>query len=300
MAIKSWLTLIAAILMFKAVSADEIITTVYNVIESKKTEKILVLSGSDGRVYKASRSEKNLKLLKSYQGKVVALKFEGSEIRNIEPVTPGQIPVADYDVNHFKYNDLRKVIPTDVGSYEKAKKIFDERMNEGDKKRSECFKRAHIWAYDLWSQLKITSQKVFIFYTERNSAYYTGDRKRWEFHVAPLVIINGSEYVLDGTFMEKPIPLKEWVAHFIMSPNITCPVINKYKEYDNDNAQWSRLCYIMKTPMHYFSPVDIAERDKGVRRNHWVLEELQDAREMFKGYETTYEALDTGKATIDH
>jgi hypothetical protein len=31
-----------------------------------------------------------------------------------------------------------------------------------------------------------------------------------------------------------------------------------------------------------------------------VLEELQDARRAYKGYEETYEGLDTGKSTITH
>lgn len=53
--------------------------------------------------------------------------------------------------------------------------------------------------------------------------------------------------------------------------------------------------------MYHFRPLDIEERDtKGEVRNHWVLAELQDARNSFRGGSDDYEGLDTGKDTIKH
>ncbi len=70
---------------------------------------------------------------------------------------------------------------------------------------------------------------------------------------------------------------------------------------DYEKGQMKRLCYLMKVPMYYFSPLDIENRDKnGIEKNHWVLEELQDARRAFKNYDETYEGYDTGKPTITH
>lgn len=57
----------------------------------------------------------------------------------------------------------------------------------------------------------------------------------------------------------------------------------------------------MKTPMWYFRPLDMRNRDeKGIEKNNWVLMELQDSRRAFKDGTDIYEALDTGRRTVTH
>jgi hypothetical protein len=297
MAMKTWLTFIAFFLLAQSVArADEIFTTVFNVIESQRTERILVLSAADGRVYKTRKSEENLKYFKSFIGKVVKLSFNNDQITNIRRAGANEIDPTVMDLNHFEYNQLRKFAPSDLQSTEEATELFNSMLNDGDRRRSQCFKRAHIWAYDMWSKLGLSTQKVFIFYTQR---YIQLEDFEWWFHVAPLVVVRGEDYVLDGTFMKKPITLKGWKDYFIKSEKVNCPLIKNYQEYSKN--QWKRLCFLMKTSMYYFSPLNIENRDVNkIERNHWVLEELQDARRAFKNYEATYEGLDTGKPTITH
>ena len=301
MAIKKWVTLIAFFLLTQSFAqANELFTTVFNVIESTKTERLLILSSADGRIYKTQKSEANLKYFKSFVGQIVKITFseKGQElfINRIERALTTEVDPSVMDLNHFQYNQLRKFAPTDLQSLEVATNIFSTMLNDGDRRRSQCFKRAHMWAFDMWSKMNISSQKVFIFYTQR---YIQLEEFEWWFHVAPMVVVKGEEYVLDGTFMSKPITVKEWQNYFIKSDKITCPVIANYDEYSKN--QWSRLCYLMKVPMYFFSPLDIENRDVNkMARNHWVLEELQDARRAYKGYEETYEGLDTGKPTINH
>jgi hypothetical protein len=301
MAMKKWMTLIAFFLLTQSFAqANELITTVFNVIESTKTERLLVLSSADGRIYKTQKSEANLKYFKSFIGQIVKINFseKGEElfINRIERAFTSEVDPSVMDLNHFQYNQLRKFAPTDLQSLEVASNIFSTMLNDGDRRRSQCFKRAHMWAFDMWSKMNISSQKVFIFYTQR---YIQLEEFEWWFHVAPMVVVKGEEYVLDGTFMKKPITVKEWQNYFIKSDKITCPVATNYEEYSKN--QWSRLCYLMKVPMYFFSPLDIENRDLNkMPRNHWVLEELQDARRAYKGYEETYEGLDTGKTTINH
>ncbi len=298
---KSRVILVASILFFQNVAkAETIFTTVFNVIESKKTERLLVLSAADGRIYKTAKSKENKELLESLVGKIVKLDFTvtGAEamISNIRPTYANEVDEKTYDLNHFQYNQLRTFAPTDLQSYEKVDQLFQNMLNDGDRNRSQCFKRAHMWSYDMWSKLGINSQKLFIFYTKRYAALEEFD---WWFHVAPLIRANGVDYVMDGTFMTKPITVKEWKDHFMYTDKITCPEINRYQEFEDH--QWSRLCYLMKVPMYFFRPLDIENRDKrGAERNHWVLEELQDARRAFKNYEELYEGLDTGKPTKTH
>ena len=103
---------------------------------------------------------------------------------------------------------------------------------------------------------------------------------------------------MDKTFTKAPATIPEWKKKF-MKDGITCEMINNYSEYES--RPWNRLCFLMKVPMWYFRPADIRDRDyKGVEKNSWDLTELQDARRAFKGWEDTYEALDTGKRTITH
>lgn len=301
MFLKTGLKLIVLLLSFQSFAhAEVVLTTVFNVIGSEYEKKVYVLSGADGRVYKLEWSEENLKHMNSFKGQVVKLSYfeKGSEawIANIEKARPSEWSPESMDLNHFRYNELREFAPTDLQSLDKAEKIFKTMINDGDRRWSQCFKRAHMWAYDMWSKSGIYSQKAFMFYTHR---YRQLEKWDWWFHVAPMVVVNGEDYVLDGTFMKKPTKIKEWQNYFLKTDKITCPEITHYEEYEKQ--QWNRLCYIMKTPMYHFRPLDIELRDKNdVQRNHWVLEELQDAREAFKGYKKVYEGLDTGKSTVKH
>jgi hypothetical protein len=301
MAIKLWLALFASFLAFQSIAkAETVYTTVFNVFESIKTERILVLSAVDGRIYKTVKNEANLNRMKSMIGRIVRLDYNvsGKEavITNIQLANPNEVDARAMDLNRFQYNQLREFAPTDLQSLEKVTTIFNSMLNDGDKGRSQCFKRAHMWSFDMWSKLGIQSEKLFIFYTKR---YAILEDFEWWFHVAPMVTAGGEEYVMDGTFMEKPITVKEWKDHFIKSDKITCPIIEKYQDYEDN--QWNRLCYLMKVPMYYFSPLNIEARDKqGIERNHWLLEELQDARRAFKNWEEVYEGYDNGKKTTKY
>ncbi len=296
MTVKLWLTVFVSLLFFQRQAlAETVYTTVFNVFESIKSERLFVLSGIDGRVYKTTNSEDNLKRLAGMVGQLVKLDYSlaGNEaiITNIRLAGPNEVDTRTLDLNHFQYNQLRSFAPTDLQTYENAVKVFNDMLNDGDKNRSQCFKRAHMWAFDMWSKSNIYSEKIFMFYTKR---YQILEDFNWWFHVAPMVTAGGIEYVMDGTFMKKPTPVKEWYNWFLHTDKITCPEITTYQEFENNH--WNRLCYIMKVPMYYFRPLDMENRDKiGELRNHWVLEELQDARKAFKNWDKSYEGLDTGK-----
>ncbi|MFL5783422.1 MAG: protein-glutamine glutaminase family protein [Bacteriovoracaceae bacterium] len=299
MSIKPWL-LVLALLFAVGARADEIFTTVYNVLDVDQPDKkvLLVLSGADGKVYRSNRTDENSKYLKSLIGKVVQLTYSTDGTKNyvngIRLVNRGEVDETVFDLNRFQYNDLRKFTPTDLQSLENVTEIFNDLLNDGDKGRSQCFKRAHMWAFDMWSKKQITSQKIFMFYTDR---YQIGNDFDWWFHVAPLVVANGVDYVMDGTFFDKPVTVKEWTDKFMYTDKIHCPAVTNYLDFEDH--QWTKLCYTMKAPMYYFRPLDLEMRDKkGEKRNHWVLPEIQDARRAFKGWEETYEGLDTGKPTV--
>jgi hypothetical protein len=301
MAIKSWLTLLVSFLLFQTIAkADSLFTTVFNVFPSEAKGQLMILSAADGRVYKTYNNEENLLRMKSLIGQVVKLDYSlnGTQafITDIQLANPSEVDTKTMDLNHFRYNELRQFAPTDLQSIEVATNIFNNLMNDGEKNRSQCFKRAHMWAFDMWTKSGIKSEKIYLFYTRR---YQDLEDFEWWFHVAPMVTVQGEKYVMDGAFMKQPVTLKEWTTKFIKTDKITCPFITHYQEYDQH--QWNRLCYLMKTPMYYFRPLDMEARDlKGAKKNHWVLEELQDARRAFKNWEESYEGLDNGKRTIKY
>lgn len=292
-------TMLMLVVSAKAQAAN-VVTTVFNVLESKKSERLLILSGVDGRVYKAPRTKTNIAFYKSLTGQIVNISYELKDqealITGVRPVDSTEIDAETADLNYFRYNELRQFAPTELKSEEEAATIFKDMLNDGDKSRSQCFKRAHIWSFDMWSKLGIFSQKIFMFYTKRFAIL---EDFEWWFHVAPMVVANGKELVMDGTFMDKPMEVKPWADFFMKTDKITCPVVDTYQEYEKH--EWTRLCVLMKVPMYYFSPLDLENRDKeGKVKNHWVLPELQDARRAFRGGESTYEGLDTGKPNITY
>jgi hypothetical protein len=297
MTMKLWLILFVSFLFLQSMAkAESIYTTVFNVFPSATTERLLILSGADGRVYKTFKSTENLELMKSLVGQVVKIDYslngEEANITNIQVARANEVDAKTMDLNHFQYNELRQFAPTDLQSVENATAVYKNMMNDGEKSRSQCFKRAHMWAYDMFSKLGIKSEKIFIFYTRR---YQELEDFKWWFHVAPVVTVKGERFVMDGVFMEGPVTIKHWKDFFIKSERITCPMIDNYMTFDS-GSQWSKLCYLMVVPMYHFRPYDLQARDqKGVKRNHWVFEELQDARKAFKNWDESYEGLDNGK-----
>lgn len=278
--------------------AGETLTTVVSVVDSMKTGRILMLSAVDGRVYKTEPTEGMKKHLEGFINRPVRLVWSerGDErlVTHIEALNPNAVAAEGLDLNPFAPSADRDVPVTDVGTFKNAERIFNT-LNDGDKSRSQCFKRAHIWAWDMWSNFGVQSQKMFVFYTRR---YIQLEEFDWWFHVAPMVTAGGVDYVFDRTYFKKPVTVKEWKEKF-MKASITCSDMDNIATYDNN--QWSRLCFLMKTPMWYFRPLDIRNRDeKGIEKNNWVLMELQDARRAFKDGEEIYEALDTGKRTVTH
>lgn len=146
--------------------------------------------------------------------------------------------------------------PTDVGSLERANSIFYS-LDRSMKKRSQCYQRAHLWAYSMWRGQSIKSQKVFMFYTQR---YIRNYKFKWWFHVSPFVVANKVEYVVDRTFTGEALTMKEWTDVF-MENHASCPSIEKYSDYENH--QQSQDCYLFKVPMYYYQPVNLEALEAG-------------------------------------
>jgi hypothetical protein len=147
---------------------------------------------------------------------------------------------------------------------------------------SVCADRAMIWAF-LMRQKGFKVGKVYIFFTH---AGRNAENKGWDYHVAPYVLVNGEEYVLDTVFPEfghRPAKMGTWTQYFgssdhcvvldpvhnpahlkleqndLPSDNVTPLTFKRggVREYPSDEG----VCYIRKTPMYYGSPISVYAAD---------------------------------------
>lgn len=162
-----------------------------------------------------------------------------------------------------------------------AKGYFNEsRISRGE---TQCYNRAHVWAFELWKNHQTKSQKIFLFFSRK---YIREHHFGWWFHVAPLLIVDSwlggkSEKVIDPRYITAPREIDWWIGKFV-SGNITCPEIKKYSEYAD--YPYSEDCYYLKAPMYVYQPLDLEMQEVwGVQKNQFVQLDLEWAyKEAFQ------------------
>lgn len=168
--------------------------------------------------------------------------------------------------------------PTVFTSVQQAQSYFNT-MDNQTKNDSQCYNRAHGWAYDLWNQYQINSLKIFIFFTRRYIREY---RYKWWFHVSPMVLVGergyNTEMVMDRSFTNGPVNVRTWTNIF-MKNRVECPHVRYYSQYNqNQEAQY---CYLMKSIMYYSTPRDLEYLEsRGRYENDWVYSELKAGRQQ--------------------
>lgn len=179
--------------------------------------------------------------------------------------------------------------PSNVATYEYANAIF-KGLYRKHKWFNQCFNRAHIWAKQMYDQHNVKSMKVLIYYTRK---YRKEVDKKWWFHIAPVVTINGSLYVMDREFTRKPITVDEWEKVFtvkIKDKNYRCKLIDNIAEYYDETNMRTEYCNIQFASMYYWEPNDMSKLDKtGEVKDRWVNWELRAAaKEAFWSWKTIY------------
>lgn len=152
--------------------------------------------------------------------------------------------------------------------------FYDARTTH--KEESQCFNRAHVWAYEWRTKKNLYSSKAWLFFTRKFIRKY---KFEWWFHVAPMVhvISDGQvkERVMDIKYARGPLKLKQWTDIF-MRDNADCPVVEKYS--DHANFPESGSCFLMKSSMYYYQPVDIEQKEiLGFDKTKWQESEVRQA-----------------------
>jgi hypothetical protein len=83
------------------------------------------------------------------------------------------------------------------------------------------------------------------------------------------------ERVLDYMFLYSPTNMQRWTDYFMLNDAI-CPTVTKYSDYANH--QEKAHCYLIKTSMYYYQPLDLDKLERnGSHKNEWVNWEVNNA-----------------------
>lgn len=175
-------------------------------------------------------------------------------------------PLEGHTHSAFSYT------PTVIPNLAEARSIFS-RMRRNYQYESQCYNRAHIWAYEEFNRSSLNSMKLFLFFTNR---YIRNYRYDWWFHVSPMALVNEEgasvERVLDRRYTSGPMYVNSWTNIFIYSRR-KCPVVQKYNDYRNN--QEKEDCYLIPVSMYFWQPRDIVARDNnGYEKKSFIRSEV--------------------------
>jgi hypothetical protein len=183
----------------------------------------------------------------------------------------GYIPDYDYQVTDIAHKGLTK---------EQLFSTMDQKMMS--MKNSICANRAHVWAYDFSRKYNVKSGKIFIFFGK--SIWTKEDKKGWMYHVAPYIVENGQEWIMEAGYpseVKKPLQLKEWVENETYGrisgddcleisdddTDLTPYFYNRQTLPEVRNGKPGARCYIKKVPGYYWFPMNIAQHELGRDEN---------------------------------
>jgi len=188
-----------------------------------------------------------------------------------------QISAPDFFKNTKGYNPniLMSSYITNIDDEDKLNDYFAS-MNRKFRRRSECFNRAYVWSWEM-SFNKIKGQRVhlgkaWLFFTRRYIRTY---KYKWWFHIAPYINFNNEVRMLDRSFLKNPSTLQEWTDEFIYTKE-ECKIVNKYSDYAQHQEE--RDCYLLKSSVHYWQPLDIEKAEtEGLAQKEWKEARLKGA-----------------------
>lgn len=288
-----------------ALAAQAGVTTTISAIEAPQLngESYEVLAG-DGRVYEIDpRNERLINELRDAEksGTRVALELEEGipfdsnlpeRVRSVKALEiPSPSPESDPGQELDPMTDFE---PNDVESLDLADEMFGA-LKKRSKWFTQCFNRAHIWARQMHKDYGVKSQKILIYYTKK---YRREVSKKWWFHIAPMITVNGEKYVMDREFTNQPVTDESWESIFtkkmkkknIGPRNYRCAQIKNISEYYDEANMNNEYCNIQLTSMYYWEPNDMEKlEEKGIQKTNWVNWELKAAaKEVWWGWRDIY------------
>jgi hypothetical protein len=195
------------------------------------------------------------------------------EIIKLTEVPSPLIPATEKSMSFV--GDEAPYQPSILKSLDEARSFFYDARSPA-KEESQCFNRAHVWTYEWRTKRNLYASKVWLFFTRKFIRKY---KFEWWFHVAPMVqvVTDGAvkERVMDVKYARGPIKLKQWTDIF-MRDNADCPVVQKYT--DHADFPESGSCFVMKSSMYYYQPIDLELLEsQGLTKTRWQEPEVKHA-----------------------
>lgn len=158
--------------------------------------------------------------------------------------------------------------PTNLSTSAEASSIFSK-MRRNYQNESQCYNRAHIWAYEEYNRSGLQSMKLFMFFTRK---YIRNYRYHWWFHVTPMTYVAGVPTTLDRRYTRAPLDIKTWTDVFIYSRR-ACPTVYKYTDYSQN--QTVEDCFLIPVSMYYWQPRDILKYEQtGLEKTSFIRSEV--------------------------
>lgn len=242
------------ILFSFAARAERFTSTIHSIEESQKRGEDHLVFFTDGRVIFINAEEKSsLEALKQSLKNQETLEVERDKKNrplSIQSVPPLLNKADDHSIliEDGEKNDLML----------SSQSIFNS-MRRGWQNESQCYNRAHVWAYEA-SKKGINMMKLFLFFTRR---YIRNYNYGWWFHVTPALQNGGSWLTMDRRYTRGPLSVRTWTNIFVHSRR-ACPVVYKYTQYSNN--QESQDCYLIPTTKYFWQPRDILSYERTGRQ----------------------------------
>jgi Glutaminase len=270
------MTLISTAILSQYAGASELTTRIVDVQLTKSGDQAMIFE-EGGRVLRVKASEKKLlqaltKIKSSKQS--LRIDFDQANHNLIGAQLLEQVKAESSEAEQVA---AANYTPSELTLAE-AKATFAS-MDGNTKGNSQCFNRAHGWAFDMFTQKRINSMKIFIFFTRKYIEEHNYD---WWFHVSPFVYVKNEtgieERLMDRSFIKGPELVQTWTNLFIKT-KIKCTVAEKFSDFHEN--QWATDCYLIKTSMFYRSPNDLKRLETENRQElDWNLEEVAEARKQ--------------------
>ena len=143
----------------------------------------------------------------------------------------------------FESNErTQEFTPTILPSYTAASRLL-ESFSNSDVAGSQCYDRAHVWAYSAGKSY-VHVRKSWIFFADH---FIEKNHFKWWFHVAPIVSVKMQgivqERIVDRKFSEFPLKVNLWTDLFMVEKQ-TCKEIDRYTDYSEHPDE--NDCYLIK------------------------------------------------------
>lgn len=164
---------------------------------------------------------------------------------------------------------------TDVGGDEAVDELYNVLTDDLDRNPNNvCHYRAHMWAYQMQQLKNINSGKILLIYgkdRDGDRGAYGATGHTWWFHIAPYVISEGKEIVMEKMFdLNSPTPMRDWISH--MTGGRECKILDgtgsetavyeyMLKSLSVPVSEGGYPCYIRKIPMGFLGPQNVYNHD---------------------------------------